>query len=159
VADWLDTPGEPWAGGTRLARFRGAHPDVEVMPGPGFWQADYRARDGRKAFKARYELPVLLDDLEEELRDELPGAVVVVSGRCDGACHLISAVVRDMSKADEEELTALQAAVGDLLDRFEGRMGGDLVTALCRWREAAARTLKQRTAQATVTELSAKRAG
>lgn len=83
----------------------------------------------------------------------------VVSGRCDGDCRLISAVVRDMGQAGDEELAALQAAVGDLLDRFEPRMGGDLVTALCRWREAAARTAKQRTAQATVTPLSAKRAG
>jgi hypothetical protein len=56
-----------------------------------------------------------------------------------------------MSKADDEELAALQAAASDLLGRFEARMGGDLVTALCRWREAAARTVKQRTAQATPT--------
>jgi hypothetical protein len=64
-----------------------------------------------------------------------------------------------MGQAGDEELAALQAAVGDLLGRFEPRMGGDLVTALCRWREAAGRALKQRTAQATVTPLSAKRAG
>jgi hypothetical protein len=64
-----------------------------------------------------------------------------------------------MSQADDEELAAFQAAVGDLLWRFEPRMGGDLVKALCRWREAAGRTLKQRTAQATVTPLSARRAG
>ena len=83
----------------------------------------------------------------------------VVSGHCDGDCRLISAVVRDMGQAGDEELAALQAAVGELLDRFEPRMGGDLVTALCRWREAAGRTLKQRTAQATVTPLTTKRAG
>ena len=82
-----------------------------------------------------------------------------MSGRCNGDCRLISAVVRDMGQAGDEELAALQAAVGDLLDRFERRMGGDLVTALCHWREAAGRTVKQRTAQATVTPLSAKRAG
>jgi hypothetical protein len=84
--------------------------------------------------------------------------VAVVSGRCDGACHLISAVVRDMGKADDQELADLQVAVSGLLDRFESRMGGDLVTALCRWREAAARTVKQRAAQATVTDITAKRA-
>jgi hypothetical protein len=71
VAEWLDTTGDPaWTGRTRLTEFREAHPDVEVLPGPGFWEADYRARDGRMAYKARYELPVLLDDLERELRDE-----------------------------------------------------------------------------------------
>ena len=58
------------AGQTRLTKFREAYPGVEVVPGPGFWEADYRARDGRMAYKARYELPVLLDDLERELRDE-----------------------------------------------------------------------------------------
>jgi hypothetical protein len=64
-----------------------------------------------------------------------------------------------MGKADDEELADLQAAASDLIGRFEARMGGDLVTALCRWREAAARTVKRRTAQATVTALATKRAG
>jgi hypothetical protein len=82
----------------------------------------------------------------------------MVSGRCDGDCRLISAVVRDMGQAGDEELAAIQATVGNLLDRFEPRMGADLVTALCRWREAAGRTLKQRTAPATVTPLTTKRA-
>ena len=82
-----------------------------------------------------------------------------MSGRCNGDCRLVRAVVRDMGGAGDEELAALQAAVGDLLDRFEPRMGGDLVTALCRWREAAGRTVRQRTAQATVTPLPTKRAG
>jgi hypothetical protein len=66
VAEWPDTMSAP-LGQTRLGAFRAAHPDVEVMHGPGFWEADYTATDGRAAYKARYELPVLLDDLEEEL--------------------------------------------------------------------------------------------
>jgi hypothetical protein len=79
----------------------------------------------------------------EELTDD--GGVM--SGRCDGDCRLISAVVRDIGNAGDEELAALQVAVSDMLDRFEPRMGGDLVLALCRWRDAAGRTLKQRTAR------------
>jgi hypothetical protein len=61
-----------------------------------------------------------------------------------------------MGKASDEELVAIQAAVGDLLATFEPRMGGDLTTALCRWSEAAARQQRQRTTQATVTLLTAK---
>jgi hypothetical protein len=71
VTEWLDAPDAPVrAGRSRLSAFRAAHPGVDVAPGPGFWEADYRAPDGRMAYKARHELPVLLDDLEEELRDE-----------------------------------------------------------------------------------------
>jgi hypothetical protein len=63
AADWVTGPPPP----TRLGAFRAAHPDVVVFPGPGCWQADYQAADGRIGFKARYELPQLLDALEEEL--------------------------------------------------------------------------------------------
>ena len=71
MTEWLDAPGTPGrAGCSRLSAFRAAHPDVDVSPGPGFWEAGYRAADGRMAYKARHELPTLLDDLEEELRDE-----------------------------------------------------------------------------------------
>jgi hypothetical protein len=49
-------------------------------------------------------------------------------GRCDGECRLITAVVRDMGKADDEELAGIRAAVSDLLGRYQQRMGGDLVT-------------------------------
>jgi hypothetical protein len=80
-----------------------------------------------------------------------------MSGRCDGDCQLIRSVSRDMAKADDDELAAIQAAVSDLLGKHEGRMGGDLVTALCLWRQAAARHQQQRSAatQATVTPLPA----
>ena len=66
MAEWLDKRDMP-VPQSRLAAFKAAHPDVDVMPGPGFWGADYKAPDGRAAFKARFELPLLLDDLEEEL--------------------------------------------------------------------------------------------
>jgi putative NADH-flavin reductase len=79
------------------------------------------------------------------------------SGRCAGDCRLVRAIVRDMSKAEDEELTAIQAAVTDLVGKFELRMGGDLVTALYRWSEAAARQQRRNTAQATVTPLAVKR--
>jgi hypothetical protein len=82
-----------------------------------------------------------------------------MSGRCSGDCRLFGAVVRDMGKVGDVELAAIQAAVGDLLSKFESRMGGDLITALCRWSEAAARQQRQRTAQATVTQLADKRTG
>ena len=84
----------------------------------------------------------------------------MMRGRCDGECQLITAVVRDMGKADDEELAGIQAAVSDLFRRYESRMGGDLVLALCRWREAAERHQKQRAAagDATVTPLAGKRA-
>jgi hypothetical protein len=63
-----------------------------------------------------------------------------------------------MGKAGDEELAGIQAAVSDLLGRYEQRMGGDLVIALCRWREAAERHQKQRAAadDATVMPLAAK---
>lgn len=71
MTEWLDAPDAPVrAGSSRLSAFRAAHPDVDVTPGPGFWEADYLAPDGRMAYKARHELPALLDDLEEELRHE-----------------------------------------------------------------------------------------
>ena len=160
MAEWLDArSARVRAERSRLAAFRAAHPDVDVAPGPGFWEADYRSADGRMAYKARHELTVLLDDLEEELRDgDLPRVAVMTRGRCDGECRLITAVVRDMGKADDEELAGIQAAVSELLAKYEPRMGGDLVTALCRWGEAAGRQQKQRTAQNTVTQLTAKRA-
>jgi hypothetical protein len=160
VAEWLGATSAPVrAGHSRLAAFRAAHSDVDIAPGPGFWEADYRAADGRMAYKARHELPVLLDDLEEELRDgDLPRVAVMMRGRCDGECRLITAVVRDMGKADDEELAGIQASVSELLGNYESRMGGDLITALCRWGEAAGRQQKQRTAQATVTQLAGKRA-
>jgi hypothetical protein len=64
-----------------------------------------------------------------------------------------------MGKA-ADELAGIPDAVADLLDRFENRMGGDLVTALCRWRETAQRHQKQRAAaqDATVTALAGRRA-
>jgi hypothetical protein len=68
-----------------------------------------------------------------------------------------------MGQADDEELAAIQAAVSDLIGKHEARMGGDLVTALCRWSEAAGKYQSQRAAatQATVTLLvkADKRAG
>jgi len=65
-----------------------------------------------------------------------------------------------MGRATDDELAGIPDAVADLLDRFEGRMGGDLVTALCRWRETAQRHQKQRAVppDATVTPLAGKRA-
>jgi hypothetical protein len=70
MAEWLRATSAPVrAGRSRLAAFRAAHPDVDVAPGPCFWEAGYRSADGRMASKARHELPVRLDDLEEELRE------------------------------------------------------------------------------------------
>lgn len=71
VGEWPEAA--DWCSGkspdARLA-FRHSHPDVIVTTGPGgFWQADYRSPDGRIAYKARYELPALLDEVEEELGD------------------------------------------------------------------------------------------
>jgi hypothetical protein len=72
VTEWPESAGGPvrvWRG--RLSEFRDAHPDVDVVAGPGgFWEADYRVPDGRVAYKARYDLPVLLDEVEKELRGE-----------------------------------------------------------------------------------------
>jgi hypothetical protein len=83
-----------------------------------------------------------------------------MSGRCTGDCALISSVARDMGKASDQELAAIKTAVSDMLGKHEARMGGDLVTALCRWSEAADRHLTQRTAAVpmTVTKLAAKAA-
>jgi hypothetical protein len=162
MAERLDTTNAPVrTRRSRLAAFRTAHPDIDVVPGPGFWESGYRAPDGRMAYKARHELPDLLDDLEKELRDGgLPRAAAMTRGRCDGDCQLITAVVRDMGQADDEELAGIQAAVSDLLGKYESRMGADLVLALCRWREAAGRHQNQRAAagDATVTPLAGKRA-
>jgi len=55
-----------------------------------------------------------------------------------------------MGKATGDELAGIRDAVADLLGRFEGQMGGDLVTALCRWRETAHRHQKQRAAAQNV---------
>jgi hypothetical protein len=46
-------------------------------------------------------------------------------------------VVRDISKADDDQLTAIRESATRLLDELEQFMGGDLVEALCLWREAA----------------------
>jgi hypothetical protein len=83
-----------------------------------------------------------------------------MNGRCNGDCRLVASVVRDMSKADDEELAAIQAAVSSLLAEHEARMGGDLITALCRWSEAAARHQERRAdaPQPAVTRLAGKRA-
>jgi hypothetical protein len=68
VTEWLHTTSAAVrVTRSRLAAFCAAHPDVQVIPGPGFWGADYQSADGRIAFKARYELPDLLDSLEREL--------------------------------------------------------------------------------------------
>jgi hypothetical protein len=82
----------------------------------------------------------------------------MTGGRCHGDCRLISSVVRDMVNAGDDELAAIQAAVSNLVGRFEARMGGDLVTALCRWGEAAGKHQEQRAARAGVSQLPAKTA-
>lgn len=46
-------------------------------------------------------------------------------------------VVRNFGKADDRQLTAIREHASQLLDELEQFMGGDLVEALCRWREAA----------------------
>jgi len=83
-----------------------------------------------------------------------------MSGRCTGDCALTSSVARDMGRASDQELAAIKTAVSDMLGKHEARMGGDLVTALCRWSEAADRHLAQRvaTAPTTVATLAAKAA-
>jgi hypothetical protein len=53
-------------------------------------------------------------------------------------------VVRDMGKADDEQLAAIRESATRLLDESEQFMGGDLVEALCLWREAAERQQKHR---------------
>jgi len=76
---------------------------------------------------------------------------------CRGDCGLVSAVVRDMRMADDDELKDIQAAVTDLLAKHEIRMGGDLVTALCRWSETAGRHLKARGDKAMADDLAPRR--
>jgi hypothetical protein len=46
-------------------------------------------------------------------------------------------VVREIGKADDEQLAAIQDGATRLLDDFEQFMGGYLIEALCLWREAA----------------------
>jgi hypothetical protein len=53
-------------------------------------------------------------------------------------------VVRDIGRASDEQLAGIEGAVSQLLDSFEGFMGGYLVEALCLWREAAQREQKRR---------------
>lgn len=48
-------------------------------------------------------------------------------------------VVRDIGKADDEQLAAIRESATHLIDEYEQFMGGDLVEALCLWREAAKR--------------------
>ena len=80
-----------------------------------------------------------------------------MGGRCDGDCRLISRVVRDMGQADDAELAAIQATVSDLIGKHETRMGADLVTALCRWSEAAGKHLEQHAASRQADDLAARR--
>jgi hypothetical protein len=76
---------------------------------------------------------------------------------CRGDCRLVSAVVRNMGKASEDELASIQAVVSDLLGKYEARMDADLVTALCRWSEAADRHLKQHDSVQQADDLAARR--
>jgi hypothetical protein len=48
-------------------------------------------------------------------------------------------VVRDIGKADGAQLAAIREDATRLLDEHEQFMGGDLVEALCLWRQAAKR--------------------
>ena len=54
--------------------------------------------------------------------------------------------VRDIGKADDAELTGIQDAATVMLGKYEQFMGGDLVEALCLWREAAQRQQGRRAA-------------
>jgi hypothetical protein len=68
-------------------------------------------------------------------------------------------VVRDIGKADDAQLTAIREDATRLLDEYEQFMGGDLVEALCLWREAAKRQQERRAASgATVKPLRAMQA-
>jgi hypothetical protein len=62
-----------------------------------------------------------------------------------------------MGKAGDDELGSIQAMVSDLLGKHETRMGSDLLTALCRWSEAAGRHLKQRASTEQADDLAARR--
>lgn len=57
-------------------------------------------------------------------------------------------VVRDFGKADDRQLAAIREGASQLLDELEQFMGGDLVEALCQWREAAEKQQDHRSAQA-----------
>jgi hypothetical protein len=57
-------------------------------------------------------------------------------------------VVRDIGKADDAQLAAIREDATRLLDEYEQFMGGDLVEALCLWRQAAKRQQECRAAQA-----------
>jgi hypothetical protein len=46
-------------------------------------------------------------------------------------------VVRDIGKADDNQLTAIRESATRLLADLQPFMGGDLTEALCFWREAA----------------------
>ena len=64
-------------------------------------------------------------------------------------------VVRDIGKADDAQLTALREDATHLLDEYEQFMGGDLVEALCVWREAAKRQQERAASGARVNSLRA----
>jgi hypothetical protein len=72
---------------------------------------------------------------------------------------IMGRVVREMGKADDAQLAGFQESVSRLLGEFESFMGGDLVTYLCVWREAAKKHQAARAGQATApTPLASKRA-
>ena len=50
---------------------------------------------------------------------------------------IMGRVVRNMGRADDAQLYGIDDSVTRLLDAYEQFMGGDLVTYLCAWREAA----------------------
>ena len=57
-------------------------------------------------------------------------------------------VVRDIGKADDEQLAAIRESATHLINEYEQFMGGDLVEALCLWREAAERQQEHRAKRA-----------
>jgi hypothetical protein len=67
----------------------------------------------------------------------------------------VGRVVREVGQADDGQLAGIQADVTKLLGDYERFMGGDLVTYLCTWREAAQRHQARRTASTTLTHLVA----
>ena len=67
-------------------------------------------------------------------------------------------VVRDIGKADDEQLAAIRDGATRLLDEYEQFMGGDLLEALCVWREAAKRQQERAASDATVKPLRAMQA-
>ncbi|HXL87943.1 MAG TPA: hypothetical protein VN969_02995 [Streptosporangiaceae bacterium] len=52
--------------------------------------------------------------------------------------------VRDIGKADDAQLTGICEDTTRLLAEYEPFMGGDLVEALCLWRQAAKRQQERR---------------